>query len=210
MAVVHNTRSLTLYARPHGPQGHRIRLILAEKGVAGYHLIEVNDGNEDLAAVNPYNTLPTLVDRDLVLYDPRAIIEYLDERYPHPPLMPVDPVHRARYRMAVYRFEVDLYAPSEAMDCAAATVRKARTSMQDALTRLAGELPSRGTLGEEYSLLDCTLAPILWRLGFYRLRLPARQQHLLRTYADKLFQRQAFTDSLSALEQEMPQSLGGC
>src|SRR5699024_10084748 len=190
--------------------GHRIRLILAEKGVAGYHLIEVNDGNEDLAAVNPYNTLPTLVDRDLVLYDPRAIIEYLDERYPHPPLMPVDPVQRARYRMAVYRFEADLYAPSLAMDCASSTVRKARTNMQDALTRLADELPSRGTMGEEYSLLDCTLAPILWRLEFYRLRLPARQQHLLRTYADKLFQRQAFTDSLSALEQEMPQSLGGC
>src|SRR5699024_7389249 len=113
MGVVHNSRSLTLYARPGCPHAHRIRLILAEKGVAGYRSIEVHDDNEDLAAVNPYNTLPTMVDRDLVVYDTRAIIEYIDERYPHPPLMPVDPVHRARYRMAICRFEADLYDPSD-------------------------------------------------------------------------------------------------
>lgn len=207
MAAVHNSRSLTLYARPNCARAHRIRLVLSEKGVAGYQLTEVLDTDEDLAAVNPYNTLPTLVDRGLVLYDARAIIEYLDERYPHPPLMPVDPVHRAQYRMALFRFEADLYIPSEAMDCAPSTARKARAGMQDALARLASELLPRATLGEEYSLLDCTLAPILWRMDYYRLRLPARQDRLVRAYANTLFQREAFIDSLTPLEREMRPSL---
>ncbi|HLQ86390.1 MAG TPA: glutathione S-transferase N-terminal domain-containing protein [Salinisphaeraceae bacterium] len=203
MAAVHNSRSLTLFARPDCLQAHRVRLVLAEKGVAGYKIVEVRDENEDLAAVNPYNTLPTLADRELVLYDPRAIIEYLDERYPHPPLMPIDPVQRAQYRMAIYRFELDLYKPSLSMGGAPSTVRKARALMRDALVRLAGSLTSRPTLGDEYSLLDCTLAPVLWRMDYYRLRLPERQNSALREYAEHLFQREAFAASLSAFEASM-------
>lgn len=209
MATVHNSRSLTLYSRPGCPQSHRIRLVLAEKGVAGYSLVEVHDGNEDLAAVNPYNTLPTLVDRNLVLYDTRAIIEYLDERYPHPPLMPVDPVHRAQYRMAMFRFEADLYEPCDDMDRAPTTVRRARARVQEALARLASGMSPRRTVGEEYSLLDCTLAPILWRMDYYRLKLPASQDRQLREYADRLFRREAFADSLSSLEADMRHSLAG-
>lgn len=163
MVTIHNSRALTLYTRPGCPYGHRIRLVLAEKGVTGYQSVEVRDENEDLAAVNPYNTMPTLVDRGLVLYDSRAIIEYIDERYPHPPLMPVDPVHRAQYRMAICRFDADLYDPSDDMDRAPSTVRRARKRIQDALTRLASDLLPRETVGEDYSILDCTLAPILWR-----------------------------------------------
>lgn len=207
MTAVSNNRSLTLYARPGCVYAHRIRLVLAEKSVAGYNLVEVRGDNEDLAAVNPYNTLPTLVDRDLVLYDSRTIVDYLDERYPHPPLMPIDPVVRARYRMAVFRFETDLYAASEAMGRASATVRKARSDMQEALTRLASELLPRATLGDAYSLLDCTLAPILWRMDHYRLCVPERQDRMLREYGNRLFRREAFVNSLSRLEADMHQSL---
>src|SRR5699024_2212906 len=166
---------------------HRIRLILAEKGVAGYKSIDVRDGNEDLAAVNPYNTLPTMVDRDLVVYDTRAIVEYIDERYPHPPLMPVDPVRRAQYRMAICRFEGDLYAPSEGLGRAPSTGRRARRKIHEALVRLASEMPNGDTVGAEYSVLDCTLAPILWPIDSYRLQLPAGQDRKLRDYARTLF-----------------------
>lgn len=207
--MVHNSRSLTLYARPGCPHSHRIRLVLAEKGVAGYSTVDVVDGNEDLAAVNPYNSMPTLVDRGLVLYDTQTILEYIDERYPHPPLMPVDPVHRAQYRMALLRFTKDLYEPCDDMERAAATVRKARKRIQEALLRLVSELMPRETVGEEYSLLDCTLAPVLWRMDHYRLKLPTRQDHMLREYADRLFRREAFADSLSQTEADMRQPLAG-
>lgn len=209
MAVSHNSRALTLYARADCPHDHRIRLVLTEKGVTGYTRVEVHDANEDLAAVNPYNSMPTLVDRELVLYDARTIIEYLDERYPHPPLMPADPVHRARYRMALSRFEADLYAPAERMGAVASGRREARAGMRDALARLASDLPPRKTLGEGYSLLDCTLAPILWRMEHYRLRLPGRQDQILREYATRLFRRPAFIESLTALEADMPQPVAG-
>ena len=209
MGVVHNSRSLTLYARPGCPHAHRIRLILAEKGVAGYKSIDVRDGNEDLAAVNPYNTLPTMVDRDLVVYDTRAIIEYIDERYPHPPLMPVDPVHRAQYRMAICRFEADLYDPSDDMDRAPSTVRRARRKIQEALVRLASDMPFGETVGAEYSILDCTLAPILWRMDYYRLKLPTGQDRKLRDYARAIFRREAFASSLSSFEMDMRPALAG-
>lgn len=203
MAVVHNSRSLTLYARPGCPHGHRIRLVLAEKGVSGYNSVEVHDDNEDLAAVNPYNTMPTMIDRNLVLYDTRAIVEYIDERYPHPPLMPVDPVHRAQYRMAICRFDADLYIPSDDMSRAPSTVRRARKRIQEALGRLASELMPRETVGEDYSVLDCTLAPILWRMDYYRLKLPSAQDRLLREYAARIFRREAFVNSLSPFETDM-------
>lgn len=209
MTAVHNSPSLTLYVHDDCPHGHRIRLVLAEKGVVGYRLVAVEDDNEDLAAINPYNTTPTLVDRDLVLYEARTILEYIEERYPHPPLMPAGAVQRARYRMAVCRFETELYAPTADMERAPATVRKARASMRDALLRLTSDFRPRTTLGEAYSLLDCTLAPILWRMDHYRLQLPARQDRMLRAYADGLFRRDAFASSLSAREKHMRQATAG-
>lgn len=209
MAAVHNSRSLTLYARPGCPHGHCIRLVLAEKGVAGYGCVEVRGDNEDLAAVNPYNSTPTLVDRDLVLYDTRTIIEYVDERYPHPPLMPVDPVHRARYRMAMCRFQVDLYAPGDDMNEAPATARRARRRIQEALARLASDLLPTETIGDEYSVLDCALAPILWRMDHYRLKLPAQQDRMLRDYGQGLFRREAFINSLSGCEADMRPAAAG-
>lgn len=203
MAGQYNNASLVLYVHPDNPQGHRVRLVLAEKGVVDYHVVEVHEDNEDLAAINPYNTTPTLTDRDLVLYDPRTIVEYVEERYPQPPLMPADPVRRARYRMALHRFDTELYAPCADMARAPATARKARTRMRDALVRFAGDALPCTTIGGDFSLLDCTLAPILWRMDYYRLQLPQRPDRLLREYARGLFRRDAFVASLSARERKM-------
>jgi RNA polymerase-associated protein len=178
---------------------------MAEKGVAHYDVIELRDDVEcdDLLALNPYNTAPTLVDRELVVYDPRIIIEYIDERYPHPPLMPVDPVLRAQYRLAIFRIEADLYALCADLEATPAVARKARARMTELLTVLAADFAPKQYIGEEFSLVDCTLAPLLWRLAYYGVKLPARQGSKLRGYAQRLFERPAFARSISAIEAEM-------
>lgn len=206
MASVANRRSLmTLFSRPECPHSHRVRLVLAEKGITSLDTVEVREGeaNDDLMHLNPYNSLPTLVDRDLVVYDTRIIAEYLDERFPHPPLMPVDPVTRARYRLALLRMESDLYGLIEDLQGTPAQVRKARARLKETLAAIAAEFSPRPYVGEEYSLIDCTLAPILWRLPHYRVELPERAGNKLRDYAKKLFQRPAFTASLTTAEAEM-------
>lgn len=203
------TRSatITLYSRAACVHSHRVRLVMAEKGVASYDVVELRDDeiSEDLLELNPYNTVPTLVDRELVVYDPRIILEYLDERYPHPPLMPIDPVLRAQYRLAIFRMESDLYVLCEELESTPAVARKARERMTELLTQLAAEFSPRDTIGEEFSLVDCTLAPILWRLKHYNVKLPERHGKQLDRYARRLFARPAFAESLSAIETEMGQ-----
>lgn len=206
MTSVANRRSLmTLFSRPECPHSHRVRLVLAEKGITSLDTVEVREGeaNDDLMHLNPYNSLPTLVDRDLVVYDTRIIAEYLDERFPHPPLMPVDPVTRARYRLALLRMESDLYGLIGDLQGTPAQVRKARARLKETLAAIAAEFSPRPYVGEEYSLIDCTLAPILWRLPHYKVELPERAGNKLRDYAKKLFQRPAFTASLTTAEAEM-------
>lgn len=197
--------TITLYSRPACVHSHRVRLVMAEKGVANYDVVELREDeeSEDLLQLNPYNTVPTLVDRDLVVYDPRIIIEYIDERYPHPPLMPVDPVLRAQYRLAIYRMECDLYPLCEEFDSTPAVVRRARARMTELLTTLAAEFSPKKYIGDEFSLLDCTLAPILWRLQYYEVQLPTRHGDRLAKYAQRLFERPAFAQSLSAIEADM-------
>lgn len=197
--------TITLYSRPDCVHSHRVRLVMAEKGVASYDVIELREEeeSEDLLQLNPYNTIPTLVDRDLVVYDPRIIIEYIDERYPHPPLMPVDPVMRAQYRLAIYRMESDLYSLCAELESTPAVARKARARMTELLTTLAAEFSPKKYIGEEFSLLDCTLAPILWRLQHYEVQLPAKHGDKLTKYAQRLFERPAFERSLSAVEAAM-------
>jgi RNA polymerase-associated protein len=196
---------MTLFSRPECPQSHRVRLVLAEKGITSLDIVELREDvdSEDLAQLNPYNSIPTLVDRDLVLYDPRIIIEYLDERFPHPPLMPVDPVTRARYRLALYRMEVDMYSLVDDLEGTPAQARKARTRLKEILLAMAAEFSPRPYVGEEFSLVDCAFAPILWRLEHYKVELPPKQGKKLRDYADALFARPAFRGSLTELEAEM-------
>lgn len=179
--------------------------MLAEKGITRFSSVDVAEGedSEDLLHLNPYNTLPTLVDRNLVLYDPRTIVEYLDERFPHPPLMPVDPATRARYRLALFRMERDLYSLAGEFDGSGAQVRKARKRMRELLANVAADFSGRPYLGNEFSLVDCSLAPILWRLQHYGVELPPGVNRKFGAYAGRLFQRPAFIASLTEVEAEM-------
>jgi RNA polymerase-associated protein len=199
---------MTLFSKPLDPWSHRTRLVLAEKSIA-IDIVDVEDGNlpEDLLDLNPYNSVPTLVDRDLVLYDSRVIIEYLDERFPHPPLMPVDPVTRAQFRLALFRIEKDWY--SLAADVVAAGERKpvarAVRALEESIVSSADIFAAkRFFLSDEFSLVDCTIAPILWRLPLFGIKLPS-QARPINVYMDNVFSRPSFQASLTEQEQEIRQ-----
>lgn len=209
MAVIANRRSvMTLFSRPTDPWSHRTRLVLAEKSI-NIDIVDVDDGNlpEDLLDLNPYNSVPTLVDRDLVLYDSRVIIEYLDERFPHPPLMPVDPVTRAQFRLALFRIERDWYSLAEEIMEGGdrKPVSRARKVLQESiLSSVEIFAAKRFFLSDEFSLVDCTIAPILWRLPVFGMDLSGQARPILR-YMDEIFARPSFQASLTELEQEMRQ-----
>lgn len=197
---------MTLYARPHCIHSHRVRLVLQEKGIGTIESVDVKEGelHEDLAELNPYGVLPTFVDRDLVLYDAAIIMEYLDERFPHPPLMPVDPVSRARMRLALYRIDRDLYSHVDDLENGPpAKARKARKAISDNLTSGAEVFSMKPFfLSDEFSLVDCTLAPLLWRLQSYKIELP-KAAAPVEAYAQRLFKRPGFRRSLTEAESEL-------
>ena len=207
MAVVANRRSvMTLFSRPTCPHSHRVRLVLAEKSI-NIEIVNVEGPKlpEDLLDLNPYHSVPTLVDRDLVLYDSRVIIEYLDERFPHPPLMPVDPVTRAQFRLALFRIEKDWYTLAEQIEEAQERKQstKARKILREGLLSSAEVFKAKTFfLSDEFSLVDCTIAPVLWRLPFYGIELPSQAQPIIQ-YMDSVFSRNSFQDSLTELEREM-------
>lgn len=205
MALVANRRSvMTLFSSATCPESHRVRMVLAEKGIT-VEIIDVDDNKpEDLIDLNPYNSVPTLVDRELVLYDPRAIMEYLDERFPHPPLMPVDPVSRARTRLALYRIEKDWYELVPALESKGEkTAARARKTLRDSLTAGAEVFGAKPFfLSDEFSLVDATIVPILWRLKHYRVELPRQAKPILQ-YAERMFARESFQASLTEAEREM-------
>lgn len=207
MAVISNRRSvMTLFSRPTDPHSHRVRLVLAEKGIT-YDVVEIEGEElpEDLIDLNPYNTVPTLVDRDLVLYDVRTIMEYLDERFPHPPLMPVDPVNRARFRLAMFRIERDWYSLVEVIEQSddRAAVTRAKKELRDAVTATADAFSMKPFfLSDEFSLVDCCITPILWRLPHYGIELPSQAKAILK-YGDNMFSRPSFKNSLTEVEQEL-------
>lgn len=197
---------MTLYSSPTCYHSHRTRLVLAEKNIS-MDVVDVEDLPEDLLDLNPYHSLPTLVDRDLVLYDSRVIIEYLDERFPHPPLMPVDPVTRAQFRLALYRVERDWYTLADELQKAADRKQAARIrkQLEESIVGSADVFGvKRFFLSDEFSLVDCSIAPILWRLPVFGIELKGHVQPI-RRYMDLVFSRRSFRDSLSEAEQEMRQ-----
>lgn len=206
MTALANRRSvMTLYADAADPLGHAVRLELTEKDInVEIHFIDEESKPEDLHDLNPYHTLLTLIDRDLVLYDAQIMLEYLDERYPHPPLMPVDPVSRANNRQLRYRIVRDLYSLANDLegdnDIAAAAARK---SMRDNLLAISPLFSQFAYfMSPEFSLVDLCMAPLLWRLPRYGVKLPPQAKPLIK-YGDKLFDRRAFQNSLSPVEQEI-------
>ncbi|MDA0992825.1 MAG: glutathione S-transferase N-terminal domain-containing protein [Proteobacteria bacterium] len=207
MAVIANRRSvMTLFSKPTCIHSHRTRLVLAEKNI-NMEIVNVDgpDLPEDLMDLNPYHTVPTLVDRDLVLYDSRVIIEYLDERFPHPPLMPVDPVTRAQFRLALFRIETDWYELAEQFDAEGENKLPAKSRKmlrESVLASVELFAAKQFFLSDEFSLVDCSIAPILWRLPVYGIELGS-QSAAIEAYMKRVFERRSFQASLTELEQEM-------
>ena len=198
--------TLTLFSRPGCARSHRARLVLAEKGIhCDVVSVEGDEVPEDLAELNPYGSVPTLVDRGLVLYDVRTLMEYLDEGFPHPPLMAIDPVARALARMTMVRMEQDWYALIPDLEGRAQRpAEKARKRLCESLVASSELFAAKPFfLSDEFSLADCTVLPILWRLERWGVVLPAAAERLIAKYTGRLFRRDPFRASLTESEREM-------
>lgn len=201
--------SMALLSDPKSHYSHRVRLVMAEKGVvADIEDIDVLNKPADLADVNPYNEAPVLVDRDLALYDSWVVIEYLDERFPHPPLMPVQPVSRAFSRLWRHRIQRDwcrLVDQLESGQLSKDEEANASKELKDSLITIAPIFAEKAFfMSDELTLIDCCLAPILWRLQDLGIRLPnTKQAKPLMDYMEKMFSREAFIESLSDDERDM-------
>lgn len=205
MAQMANKRlAMTLYTSDTDPYCHMVRIVLAEKGI-NYEsvVVDTNDTPEDLKDLNPYNEVPTLVDRDLVLYGHQVIMEYLDERFPHPPLMPVDPVSRARNRLMLQRIERDWYSLVNKIISGDAGAEEAKKTLRDSLLTVAPIFEQKPFfMSDEFTIMDCVLAPLLWRLSYYGIDMPGSAKTLI-NYAATIFDRNAFKESLTEDEKEM-------
>ena len=200
--------SMTLFSNPTSQYSHRVRIVLAEKGVTvDIEDIDPKSVTEEILEANPYGTLPTLVDRDLALYESKVVMEYLDERFPHPPLLPVYPVSRAESRLWICRVErdwcslVDKIIASPDSKAAEAARKEFRESLMT-VASIFEEVPY--FMSEEFTLVDCCLASMLWRLPELGIALPNnRQIKPLLDYMDRLFERPSFQESLTDLEREI-------
>ncbi|MDC0236790.1 glutathione S-transferase N-terminal domain-containing protein [Gammaproteobacteria bacterium] len=199
---------MTLFSDPMCQYSHRVRIVLAEKGVTvDIEDIDPKSVTEEILEANPYGTLPTLVDRDLALYESNVVMEYLDERFPHPPLLPVYPVARAESRLWIYRIERDWCVLIDQIKASpdGKKADAARKEFRESLVTIAGifeEMPY--FMSEEFTLVDCCLAPMLWRLPELGISLP-NNRHVkpLHEYMDRLFERPSFQESLTDLEREI-------
>jgi stringent starvation protein A len=205
MALASKRSIMTLYSGSSDIESHRTRIVLAEKGVL-VDVIEVerHENLEDFRELNPYNTVPTLVDRDLVLYSSQIIMEYLDERFPHPPLLPVYPIARAKSRLMIFRIEHDWYSLVNVIQ--KGSEKKAEKARKDLLEGLVAIAPvfadSPYFLSEEFSMVDCCIIPILWRLPELGIEIPKQGKAIL-DYAERIFERDSFQASLTETEREI-------
>jgi RNA polymerase-associated protein len=208
MGVVAKHSSMIFYSDGNDHYSQRVRLVLAEKGVA-VEIIDVDPAHkpEDLTDLNPYNSLPTLIDRELVLYQSQVIMEYLDERFPHPPLLPVYPVARAQSRLFVHRIQrdwctaVDTIMAGKSKDT---VIDRARKELRESLVTIAPIFDGKPFfMSEEFTLVDCCVGPILWRLPVLGIELPPKQGKPILDYMDRMFERDSFQASLSEAELDM-------
>jgi len=196
---------MNLYTTASSIECHRTRIVLNEKDIAHeLKLVDPKKLPEDLIDLNPYGSLPTLIDRDLVLYNSRVIMEYLEERFPHPPLMPVGPVQRAQTRLTLFQLEHDWYPLVDIIETKGEkAVTKAKKDLTDSLASIAEVFEHTPYfLSEEFTLVDASIAPILWRLRHYGIELP-KEAKAINTYAERLFEREGFVLSLTEAEREL-------
>lgn len=195
---------MTLYSGTTDPFSHRCRIVLFEKGM-DFEVIDVDLYNkpEDIAVINPYNRVPVLVDRDLILYEANIINEYIDERFPHPQLMPPDPILRARARQLLHTFEHEIFAHIPVLEANGKTAEDSRAHVRDQLVQFAPIFTKQKfMLGDEFSMLDVAIAPLLWRLEHYGIELPKASAGMMK-YAERIFSRQGFIDALTPSEKVM-------
>ncbi|MBX3615298.1 MAG: glutathione S-transferase N-terminal domain-containing protein [Burkholderiaceae bacterium] len=201
---------MVLYSGTTCPFSHRCRFVLFEKGM-DFEIRDVDLYNkpEDISIMNPYGQVPILVERDLILYESNIINEYIDERFPHPQLMPADPVMRARARLFLFNFERELFVHVQQLERrdqardASKAMDKARSQIRDRLTQLTPIfIKNKYMLGEDFSMLDVAIAPLLWRLDHYGIDMPKTAAPLLR-YAERIFSRPAYIEALTPSEKVM-------
>jgi RNA polymerase-associated protein len=208
MGVVAKRSSMTFFSDNTSHYSHRVRIVLAEKGVT-VDLVEADAAHPpaELSELNPYNSLPTLVDRDLVLYESKVMMEYLDERFPHPPLLPVYPVARAESRLYIHRIEKDWCALMDSIlnSRSENVVTKSTKELRESIMAIAPIFAEKPFfMSEEFTLVDCCIAPILWRLPSLGIDIRmSKQSKPLLAYMDSLFARESFQESLSEQEREM-------
>ncbi len=198
MSVASSRHSaITLFSHPNSIYSHLVRFVMAEKNVL-YDLVEVENGriSEQLLEYNPYGEVPTLTDRDIVIYRPNIILEYLDERYPHPPLMPVFPKNRAETRLLLHRMEMDWYSLANKViqdndETAAKDLKDTLLSSSEALRN------TEFFLSDEFSMIDCYVAPLLWRLPMMNINLTGSNAKIWQRYMNSIFARETFKNSLT-------------
>jgi len=202
--------SMVIFSDPLDHYSHRVRIVLAEKGVA-VEVVDVNaaDLPSEVRELSPYNETPTLLDRDLVLYEPNVMMEYLDERFPHPPLLPVYPVARAQSRLWLYRIERDWCGHIDAIlagNDKDPEIARMRKELRESLLSLSPIFEQKPFfMSDEFTIVDCAMAPILWRLPLLGIELPPKQAKGLLKYCERLFRRDGFQASLSDREREIRQ-----
>ncbi|MCH9705412.1 MAG: glutathione S-transferase N-terminal domain-containing protein [Proteobacteria bacterium] len=201
---------ITLYSYGYCPYSHRCRIVFREKEMEA-HIEEVDIGAkpEELAIYNPYNQTPVLIDRSLVLYESNIINEYLDDRFPHPQLMPTDILLRAKVRLLLYKIDAEIFPALQAL-VLKRNLKKDRADILRqrivaGLTELSTQLPKnyRYLIDKEFTMLDVALAPLLWRLSYYKIELPTRVATPLYKYAERVFSRPSFIESMSVVEKSM-------
>lgn len=206
MSVAAKKALMMLYSSDNGLASHRVRIVLAEKGVNA-EIIEISNDehNEDLLALNPYHSVPTLIDRSLTLYNSRIIMEYLDERFPHPPLLPVYPVARAKERLMIDHIERDWYPLATTIEEGTKEEsNQAKKDLQESLLSVAPLFKeSPYLMSEEFSLVDSSVLPLLWRLNEWEITLPGEEGKAINAYAKRLFDRKTFRESLTETEEEL-------
>ncbi len=197
--------AMTVYSDPTCPLSHRTRIVLHEKNL-DVNIIDICEGSwpEDILSINPSAISPTLIDRDVALFDSNIVISYLEERFLQPTLMPNDPVSRASMRLMLYQIDNDWYSQWDTLSGKEkGTTSKARRMLQEDLTVLAPLFEqNRYFMSKEFSLLDCSLAPLLWRLPALNIKLPPKAK-AIKDYAERIFKRNSFQASLSEFERAM-------
>ena len=192
-----------LYSSSNDLYSHLVRFVLAEKNVSADIIeIEPNDLNQELLDINPYNTVPTLVDRELVLYNSKVIVEYLEERFPHPPLMPIYPVKRAQYRLMMERIQTEWYQLANDI-LQNKNVTENRRELNESILAIASIFKETDFfMSEEFSLLDCFLAPLFWRLPLLGIELTGNNGLIIKDYMTKIFEKESFILSLTSEERK--------